>query len=380
MSDVQMQPKLYQNLNINFDAQDIESVVKSFNSTSFSGKSPIISEYEGVIEEYFNIEHAIACCNGTVAIELALRGVGVEAGGRVALPPTAPIMTILPIITMGATPVFCDVAKDGFGPDITDLEVLLQEGIDALITVPMWGYPFDPKPVVDLCRRYGVPIIEDCAHSFGTAVGGKKLGTFGDAAAFSTHERKLVSTGEGGFCLTPRRDVYERMRSWQQHGLSMSRNDGSYTLGEGIGTNYKLSPLCAALGISQFSKLDQKIAARRERIQTLRSKLSTLNTIHEFTRTNGEEINGYAMVFWGPEDTPARAKKLGTYNILSDTTRYSYKPLYQEPAFKRYARACPNAERMVNSIFTLPCHEGLEENDLDYIASIAKAVFEGTDS
>lgn len=375
MLDQKMQPKLYQNLNINFDEKDIESVSKSFNNISFSGKSPIISEYERVIEEYFNIEHAIACCNGTVAIELALRGVGVEAGCRVALPPTAPIMTILPVITMGATPVFCDVAKSGFGPDLADLEVLLRNGIDALVMVPMWGYPFDPKPIIDLCRRYDVPVIEDCAHSFGTTVAGKKLGTFGDAAAFSTHERKLVSTGEGGFCLTPRRDVYERMRSWQQHGLSMSRNDGSYTLGEGIGTNYKLSPLCAALGISQFSKLDQKIAARRERVHTLRSELSKLHTIHEFARTTGDEINGYAMVFWGPEDTLAKAKELSTYNVLSDTTRYNYKPLYQEPAFKNFSRECPNAERMINLIFTIPCHEGLERGDLNYIASITKKVF-----
>lgn len=369
--------KTYQNLHINFDKSDLDAVTSAFNTSSFSGKSPIIKNYEQVITEYFGTVHALACSNGTVAIELALRGLGVEPGDRVALPPTAPIMTILPILTMGCTPVFCDVAPLSFSPDLDHLAKLVAgEGVKALIVVPMWGYPLDMSPVAEFCKEHGVGLVEDCAHAFGTKVNGKFLGTFGDVSTFSTHERKLVSTGEGGFCLTNNEIIFERMMSWQHHGLSTSKRTREYRLGEGIGTNFKLPPLCAALGINQFGKLDAKITARRERVAHLRQVLANIPTITELPRYCGEEVNGYAMVYrctTGPSSD--NAKVMSEHGVISDTTRYSYKPLYQEPAFIRYANACPNAENIIETIFTVPCHEGLEEGDLSFIASVVRDAF-----
>jgi perosamine synthetase len=297
MTQHQVVPKIYQNLHINFDESDKEAVARSFNSRSFSGKSPIIADYEKVIADYFGSAHALACCNGTVAIELALRGLGLAAGDKVALPPTAPIMTVLPIITMACEPIFCDVKEADFAPDLEHLDALVEAGVKALIVVPMWGYPLDMAPVAAFCRARGIGLIEDCAHAFGTRIGGRPLGTFGDVSTFSTHERKLVSTGEGGFCLTDNSDVHARMLAWQHHGLAVSKRNQEYRLGEGIGTNFKLSPLCAALGINQFRKLDAKIAARRQRVERLRSALSGLPGIVELTRFGDEEINGYAMVY-----------------------------------------------------------------------------------
>jgi perosamine synthetase len=365
-----------QNLHISFDEHDKRAVAAAFNAQSFSGKSPIITDYEAVIAQYFGVSHALACCNGTVAIELALRGLGIVSGSRVALPPTAPIMTILPVLAMGCVPVFYDVSPESFGPDIDDLRRLLSGGIDAIITVPMWGYPWDMLPVTRFCRAHGIRLIEDCAHSFGTEMEGRKFGTFGDAAAFSTHERKLVSTGEGGFCLTPHRDVLDRMRSWQHHGASPDK-DGVSRLGEGIGSNYKLAPLCAALGISQFAKLDDKIRIRRQIADQIRNRLRGCDGLREFSRFQASDINGYAMVFWCNDEELAqmRAAKLAHRGIQSDTERYGYKPLYQEPAFISYARKCPNAERLIRSIITLPCHEGLSRRDVGEIASIVCDIY-----
>lgn len=366
---------IYQNLHINFDQSDLDAVIGAFNTTSFSGKSPVIKDYERVIANYFGVTHALACTNGTIAIELALRGLGIVAGDKVALPPTAPIMTILPILTMGCIPVFCDVEPHAFTADLKHLEELSDsESIKALIVVPMWGYPLDMVPVAKFCKEHGIALIEDCAHAFGTAVDGRYLGTFGDVATFSTHERKLVSTGEGGFCITDDESIYENMLSWQHHGLIASSRDQEYRLGEAIGTNYKLSPLCAALGINQFRKLDSKIAARRERVAQLRHRLSDITTITEFSRYGDAEVNGYSMVFRCLDGSSMeRAKSMAKRGIISDTTRYGYKPLYREIAFQQYARDCPNAEQIIDSIFTVPCHEGLTELD---IASIEKVVRE----
>ncbi|MTI44621.1 dTDP-4-amino-4,6-dideoxygalactose transaminase [Roseibium hamelinense] len=365
-----------QNLHIAFDADDIDAVVRAFNSRSFSGKSPIIQDYEEVISGYFGVPHALACSNGTVAIELALRALGLGEGDRVALPPTAPVMTILPLFNLRCEPVFYDVAEDTFGPDLDDLERLARDGLAAVITVPMWGYPFDMAPVQAFCTAKNLFLIEDCAHAFGAHAGNGLFGTFGDVATFSTHERKLVSTGEGGFCLIRRAAVHERMKSWLHHGATWDAA-GGYALGTQLGSNCKLPPLCAALGISQFEKLDRKIAARRERVVAVRSRLQSCPGLLEFQRFQGLEINGYAMVYWVHPDLCAAdlGGKMQEAGIISDTVRYAYKPLYEEPAFRAFERRCPNAEKMISSILTIPCHEGLSEGDIRYIAETVHGLF-----
>jgi perosamine synthetase len=134
--------------------------------------------------------------------------------------------------------------------------------------------------------------------------------------------------------------------------------------------------MCAALGINQFGKLDAKIAARRERVHQIRAMLSDVPGIAECHRFEGEEINGYAMVWRATNgDAVERAKALNARGIISDTVRYGYKPLYREPAFVDYARDCPNAEATIRAIFTLPCHEGLGAEDLDYIVSATRDIF-----
>ncbi|NTF85385.1 aminotransferase class I/II-fold pyridoxal phosphate-dependent enzyme [Agrobacterium rhizogenes] len=372
---------MLQNLNINFDEHDVHAVASAFNKESFSGKSPIIVAYESVIARYFGVRHALACSNGTVALELALRGFGFGPGRRVAVPPTAPVMTILPIITAGCVPVFYDVAPASFAPDMDDLNRLLESGLDAVITVPMWGYPWDMTPVVRFCKAHNIRLIEDCAHAFATEMNGIKFGAFGDVACFSTHERKLVSTGEGGFCLTPNDQIYDRMKSWQHHGAAWDQT-GGYHLGEHLGSNSKLAPLCAALGISQFAKLDTKVADRRAVAGKVRRRLQSCNGIREFERFQGAEINGYALVYWCFDEVNAqgRAAQMAQQGIVSDTVRYNYRPLYQAPAFSQFARPCPNAERLIRSIITIPCHEGLTDNDINHIATTTSAIFGSTRS
>lgn len=367
--------KTFQNLHINFTSDDMDAVVRSFNPVSFSGKSPILKEYEAVIANYFGTQHALACCNGTVAIELALRAVGVKPGDHVALPPSAPIMTILPILTMGAVPLFCDIRRDDFGTDLDSLATAASKP-KALIVVPMWGYPLEMESIAAYCAGNNIALIEDCAHSFGTKAHGRYLGTFGAASTFSTHERKLVSTGEGGFCLTNSQAIQDAMLSYMHHGLAIGKAGGAYVLGEHLGTNFKLAPMCAALGLNQFGKLDAKIAARRERARYIRQKLSDLPGIVEFPRFGGEDINGYSMVWRATNGNAVeRAQALNACGIISDTVRYGYKPLYREPAFEAFARHCPNAEQTIRSIFTLPCHEGLGPEDLDYIVATTRNIF-----
>lgn len=363
-----------QNLHINFDEYDLNAVTRAFNSTSFSGRSPIIADYEVIIATYFNSPHALACSNGTVAIELALRCLELKPGAVVAVPPTAPVMTILPVISLGLRPVFYDIRPDSFAPNLDDLRELVAEGINALITVPMWGYPWDMESIAGFCRANGIALIEDCAHAFGTEMDGRKFGTFGDVATFSTHERKLVSTGEGGFCLTPHAGLHERMRTWQHHG-ALFDDMGGYRVGERIGSNYKLPPLCAALGISQFARLDSKIANRRTIAAKLRGALKHCKGLTEFDRYPGSELNGYAMVFWCEGEDQGRGRILAARGIQSDTVRYNYKPLYCEPAFAAYARPCPNAEHLIRSIITLPCHEGLSDRDIEEIVSVVEDIY-----
>jgi perosamine synthetase len=368
--------RYYQNLWINFDKTDVAEVARAFDGPGFSGKAPVVSQYEKAICEYFGVENTNACSNGTVAIELALIARGIKSGDRVAIPPTAPIMTALPVLNLGAEPVFYDLNGVDFSPSLSDLEEIHNESpIKALITVPMWGYPYDAPAARRFCNERGIAMIEDCAHAFGTRVENKLLGTFGHLGTFSTHERKLLSTGEGGLVITDDRNLSERIRTHQNVGQSYHDPDSIGLLGVHGGTNYRLNPLAAALGFRQVQKLDDKIARRRERVAYIRKQLAQVQCITELPRFNDEDINGYAMVY--EHDASAGsliASTLAGHGIISDTFRYRYKPLYQEPLLKAHARACDNAQELVARIFTVPCHEGLNDEDLQYIVSTIRTV------
>ena len=363
---------------INVDIDDFESINRALSQKELAGTAKIVKEYEGECIKYFNSKYALACSSGTAGIELILRALGVGDGDEVILPPTAPVMSILPVMAIGATPVFCDVdSESAFGIDMGALKSKITSKTKVILVVPMWGYTIEMKYLLNFCNDNKIYLVEDVSHCHGSKLDNKYLGTLGHISIFSTQERKLVTTGEGGLILTDSDELniaIEKMRNFGRVSNTKSYYEKTVDdFGSNFGLNFRLSALNAALGISQLKKLDTKIEIRKKNAEFIKHRLLKLDWITEISILQGSEPNYYSIVL-KILDYNISNFELGKYlndnGVISDTFRFDYQPLYQIKLFSDYKSNCPNAEILTKSVITLPTHEGLSQDDLNHITNL----------
>lgn len=371
------------------DQSDLAYISEAMKGYGLSGSSGLVVEYEQKLANFFNVEHVVVVSSGTAAIHCALMALGIDKGDEVILPVTAPVMTALPIIAIGAKPVFVDTNKFSFGICLTNLEKVLSNHTRCVISVPMWGYSTNIVELSKFTSTLGLPLIEDAAQAIGTITNKKYEGTFGTIGCFSTHELKLISTGEGGFVATNEADIADRVRELSKYGMihrkAMPQLKGKS--GYSFGLNYKLNSLAAALGLSQLTKLDERLKVRRRNAQLLIEKLETIGDIIEpFMLSNEASLpNNYACIIRVKNASPNLsyeiAIQLKQRGISTDFVEYDYRPLYEYPLFNKYVEGLnplqefPNALALISSIVILPTHEHISSKDIDYIYSELKEIF-----
>lgn len=341
--------------------QDNTMVCKAINDLQLSGTSKYIGLYEEKLAAFFKSVHCVAVSSGTAALHCALYAAGVERGDEVLVPPTAPLMTALPIILIGANPVFVDTNEFDFGFDENDLRNKISPRTKAAICVPMWGYPFKYDTLKEICKNNDIVLIEDAAQAHGAKVDGEYVGTIGDIGCFSTHDRKLLSTGEGGFILTKNIEFFRRIKAFIQF---------NYMDGKQFGLNYKLGTMQAAIGISGLERLNKQLSIRYENAQYLLSRINN-ESIKTIEATFRLEPNYYALVLRFVNSDSHYHSMIREYfiesGIPSETVRYDYKCLYEYDLFSKWKSFCPNADVLTLSLQTLPTHMGLTKDNLDYM-------------
>ncbi len=341
------------------------AVVAALDSRDLSGTAAIVAAYETELATWFATDHAIACSSGTAALHLALLALDVSHGDEVIIAATAPAMTALPVLAVGAIPVFAETASaTTFALDLTDPETKVSPRTKAIIAVPMWGYPADPPALVDTCRAWQIPLIEDAAQAHGTTMAGRYAGTTATIGTFSTHTRKLLSTGEGGFCLTNDDALSTRLRELRNLGKPAGR-----AFGTRFGLNYKLNALSTALGRAQLGRLHDRLRHRRATLNTITDMITNLPGIAPFPVHPDGQANGYAALLTTHGPALPVAERLAAAGVTSDPLRYQYRPLYHSPAFAQFtpAVACRHAEQLCETLVSIPSHEGVGPHDLDRI-------------
>jgi dTDP-4-amino-4,6-dideoxygalactose transaminase len=215
-------------------------------------------------------EHAIALANGTLALELALRALGIGPGDEVIAPAKTFIATASCAVACGARPVVCDVDPESQNLNAETVRAALTPRTRAVVAVHLAGWPCDLDPLVELCRERGIALVEDCAQAHGATYKGRPVGSFGTVSAFSFCQDKIMTTGgEGGMLTTNDRALWQRAWAYKDHGKSweavFERNHppGFRWQHESFGSNYRMTEMQAAIGRAQLRKLDQWVAARR---------------------------------------------------------------------------------------------------------------------
>ncbi|WP_131746336.1 DegT/DnrJ/EryC1/StrS family aminotransferase [Frankia sp. Cppng1_Ct_nod] len=324
-----------------------------------SGGAPVLPIYEKALAGWFGVQRAVAVNSGTSALHATLIALGVRPGDEVLVPATAPLPTAMPILTCGATPVIVDTAAGSLTLDPTDVAAKLTARTKAAITLPLWGYPADDTTTAGLLTAAGIPIIEDACQAHGTKVRGRYAGTRHRAGCFSTHDRKLLATGEGGFVLTDDEELADRIDFYTHLG---------HLNGHVHGVNHKLAGPLAAIGLRRLRGLEAQLRTRRAHAARLLAALPDDSPLTELGYGPQDTPNYYNLVLIASDSAEPLAAGFTAAGLPPDSTRYAYRPLYHRPLFAAYATACPNAEALCAATLQLPVHPDMSPAALQWVA------------
>lgn len=232
--------------------------------------------FETEFAAWCGTNHAVALANGTLALDVALKALGIGAGDEVIVPPRTFIATVSCVVTAGAVPVFADVDPDSGNLCAATIERVITPRTRAVICVHLGGWPCDMDPVIDLARRHGLMVIEDCAQAHGAQYKGRSVGSIGDVGAWSFCQDKIMSTGgEGGMVTTNDETLWRQMWAYKDHGKSYAavyereHPAGFRWLHESFGTNWRMLEVQAAIGRIQLLRMPEWTAARTRNAQAI---------------------------------------------------------------------------------------------------------------
>lgn len=240
-------------------------------------------QFEAEYAEHVGVQHAITLSNGTLALELALYALGIGPGDEVVVPSRTFIASASCVVARGATPVVADI--DPVSQNLTSetIRAVLTPRTRAIIAVHLAGWPCEMAPIMALAREYGLYVIEDCAQAHGARYQGRPVGGFGDMAAFSFCQDKIISTGgEGGMMLTNNTPLWEKAWAYKDHGKSYDavfrreHAPGFRWLHESFGSNWRMTEMQAAIGRLQLGRLDEWVTMRRSHAAILEKGFVTI--------------------------------------------------------------------------------------------------------
>ena len=243
--------------------------------------------FEQDFASYTCREYAIALANGTIALEIALFALGIGPGDEVIVPCRSFVASASCICMQNAIPVFVDIDADSQNITATTLEEAITSRTKAVIVVHLAGWPCDMDSILEVASRYDLKIVEDCAQAHGAKYKGEPVGSFGDVAAFSFCQDKIISTaGEGGMLVTDDQETWEKAWSYKDHGKSVNvlyDNQPGVTgyrfVHESMGTNLRLTEMQSAIGRIQLEYLDSWVEKRRGNARILHDFLKEFNAL-----------------------------------------------------------------------------------------------------
>jgi dTDP-3-amino-3,4,6-trideoxy-alpha-D-glucose transaminase len=314
---------------------------------------PEVEAFESEFASYLGAAHCVGVANGTDAIAIALRALGVGPGDEVVVPSVSFFATVEPVVTIGATPVFCDVDERTWCMTAATAEPAITDRTKALVPVHLFGNPAPITKLLELARPRGIKILEDAAQAHGATLDGGMAGALGDAATFSFFPSKnLGGFGDGGAVITGDPEVDARARRLRFHGSEDKR------LHTEVGYNSRLDEIHAAALRVLLPHLPEWTAARRRVAQGYRDA-GLEDSVRVQAETPGGESAWHLLVV----ATPERDRLQLALNEAGIGARAYYEtPLYRQPAMERWALPAPlpNTERICAEMLALPMGSALD--------------------
>ncbi len=372
-------------------AEETEAVARVIRSRWVT-QGPEVAAFESELAKAVGAAHAVAVSNGTVALELALRVVGVAPGDEVATVSHSFIATANSVLAVGAKPVFVDVDERDYGMDPRRLEASLSPRTKAILAVHQLGFPCDLEALLAIGAKHGLPVVEDAACAIGSEleVGGRseRIGRpHGALACFSFHPRKIVTTGDGGMITTSDAALAERLRRLRHHGMSIADTTrhaaNEITFEEYVepAFNHRLTDLQAAMGRAQLARLEGMLAERR-RLAAEYARVLEKNPVlaphvaRAGTRPNWQSYPATLRAAHRRDQVAVMkfflergvATKRGVSNAHQE-------PAYRDPALWRMgAGGLAVSERLRDEVVLLPLFNGMTEEEEAAVLAACEAL------
>ncbi len=380
---------------------ELRRVIEAGVMNRWSG-GKVVEEFETAFAAFYGARRAVASTSGTAAIHVALGALNPEPGDEIITAPITDLGTIIPILAQNCIPVFADVDLETFNLDPADLERRITPRTRAVIPVHLGGNPCDMVAILAVARRHGLTVIEDCSQCYCATYRGKWTGQMAEFGCFSLQQSKHITAGDGGITITNDDALGELALKFGAKGRPIYTADGARHY-HSFGFNYNMTELQAAVALAQLRRLPGVTEARTRHGERLTARIGGLPGIYP-----QRVLEGCRSVYWfyalrlvegevgmaprrfaeclRAEGIPCGVHYIGKPIFLYDSLRPKqvygtshYPWSLQDPARAvRYEEGeCPNAERALNEMVTIPLDERYTDDDVDDIGDAVEKVLGG---
>lgn len=363
------------------DQEDIDAVSDVIRRGTYWAVGPEIEEFEKKIAEYVGTKYALTFNSGTSALHALLLAHDVK-DKEVIVPSFTFIATANAVVLAGGIPVFAESESETFGLDADDVKKKITNKTRAIIPLHYGGFPSkDIEELRKIADENKLLLIEDAAESLGSSINGKKVGSFGHSAMFSFCQNKVLAIGEGGLIVTDSQEIYEKSKLIRSHGRVEEAEDYFSSTGDNdyiqVGYNFRMSSMSAALGLSQFKKIQKIIDLRIEKGRYLSDNLSKINsiTIPKELPNHYQVYQMYTIQLPDKEIRDSLQKHLTDNRIMS---KVYFNPIHLKTIYKNYGSKkgdLPKTEQLSNRVLNIPLYPTIKKEELDYMIEIIKEFF-----
>ena len=345
-----------------------EYVLDCLESTWISSTGKYLDQFQEKFAAYCHTRHAMACCNGTVALHLALLAYDLESGDEVIVPSLTFVATANAVTYCGAKPIFIDSEPVTGNLDPAKIEELITPKTRGIIAVHLYGHPADMDAIRAITTKHKLFLIEDAAEAHGALYRGAPAGSLGDIATFSFYGNKVITSGEGGVVMTNDDEMAAKMTLLKGQGMDQKRRYWFPI----IGYNYRMTNVAAAIGLAQLEMIDWHLGRRREVAEGYFKRLRGFPGI-----TLQEEQPWVKHAHWmftiylEGADAARRDAVMKALSERGIDTRPVFYPLHILPPYVKGhgGRPMPVCERLARSGINLPTWAGMSDDDVDYVCT-----------
>lgn len=332
---------------------------------------PYVSEFEARVAELSGVKHCIATCNATIALEIAIRALGLT--GEVIVPSFTFVASAHALQWQEITPVFCDIDPRSHTIDPGKIEQLVTPQTSGILAVNLWGRHCDIAALESVSEKHGLKLLFDSAHAFGCSYQGRMIGGFGDAEVFSFHATKFVNSLEGGAVVTDNDKLAKTIRLMHNFGFTAYDNVAC------VGTNGKMSEVSAAMGLTNLESMSEFIAVNRRNYERYAAELSGVAGV-TLVKNDGDEKCNYQYVVLEIDMDHTHVSRdelmqiLHRENVLA--RRYFYPGCHRMMPYsaKLPDLSLPETEKIAARVLSLPTGTSVSPADISTICGIIKVV------